>query len=115
MFSNNFSRSEFKCKCGNCNFDTVDHELITVLEDARKHFGKAVKINSACRCAAHNKAVGGKSKSKHLYGIAADIAVKDTTPLQVYSYLANKYSDKYGLGSYNTFTHIDVRQTKARW
>jgi zinc D-Ala-D-Ala carboxypeptidase len=46
-----------------------------VLEPIRKHFGKPVKINSAYRCPALNKAVGGASNSQHVVGSAADIEV----------------------------------------
>ena len=27
----------------------------------------------------------------------------------------DKYPDKYGIGMYSSFTHIDTRRTKARW
>lgn len=109
-----FTRQEFKCKCG-CGFDAVDKELLDVLTDVRKHFRKPVNINCACRCSEHNAEVGGKPKSQHLFGKAADIVVKNTDPHKVYSYLYDKYPNKYGIGSYNTFTHIDVRKQKARW
>ncbi len=46
-----------------------------VLEPIREHFGKPVTINSAFRCTALNKAVGGVSNSSHLYGEAADIEI----------------------------------------
>jgi len=89
--------------------------LIGVLEDIRSHFDAPVSINSACRCDQHNKNVGGASGSKHRLGIAADIVVKNVEPENVAAYIDQMYGDRYGLGRYNTFTHIDVRQTKARW
>ena len=114
MITENFSRDEFAFKCG-CGFDAVDIELVNVLEIVRKRFNKPVKINSACRCAKHNKKVGGSENSKHRLGIAADIVVSDTKPSDVYSFLCGYAPNKYGIGSYETFTHIDVRQDKARW
>lgn len=113
--SKHFNREEFKCKCGNCNFDTVDYELVRVLESIREYFDSPVTINSACRCARHNANVGGVPKSKHLYGIAADIVVKHTIPAYIQEYLKATCPEKYGIGCYNDFTHIDVRQKKARW
>ncbi len=110
-----FNRDEFKCKCEKCNFDTVDHELIVVLETMRYYFNKPIIINSACRCARHNANEGGGTNSKHLYGLAADIIVKSIMPKDVQEYLINTYPDKYGIGVYNSFTHIDVRAKKARW
>lgn len=109
-----FNRSEFACKCG-CGMDAVDTELLAVLTRLREHFGKPITINSANRCAARNKAVGGSDKSQHLLSKAADIAVKDVKSRQVFDLLGRWYPDKFGLGSYATFTHIDVRAIKARW
>ena len=114
--SKHFDRSEFQCKCFNeCGKDTVDAELITVLEDVREHFNQPVRINSAYRCSVSNKRVNGSENSQHLNGKAADITVDNITPLGVLSYLTSKYPNKYGIGRYQSFTHIDVRSTKARW
>jgi len=48
-------------------------------------------------------------------GIAADIAIKDVEPSEVQSKFNQWYPKLYGMGSYNTFTHIDTRTKKARW
>ena len=37
----NFSRNEFKCKC-ECGFDTVDYELVTILQDSVEYFEKNI-------------------------------------------------------------------------
>ena len=112
--SKHFSRYEFACKCG-CGYDTVDAELITVLEDVRAYYDRPVTINSGCRCEKHNGNIGGGKKSQHLTGRAADIRVKGIDPAVVYRYLELKYIGKYGIGGYREFTHIDTRRKKARW
>lgn len=112
--SEHFSRSEFACK-DDCGFDVVDIELVTILEAVRQHFQAAVKINSACRCAKHNAAMGGSPKSQHLLGKAADIVVSGVHPDEVHDYLNSLYPYNYGLGRYKTFTHFDVRDIKSRW
>ena len=109
-----FKRSEFACKCF-CGFDAVDTELLRVLEDVREHFNAPVTINSGNRCKMHNASIGGAEKSNHVNGIAADIRVEGVEPDAVAYYLNTKYFDKYGLGIYSSWTHIDVRQDKARW
>ena len=114
MVSKHFSREEFACKCG-CGFSTVDVELLKVLEVVREHFRKEITITSACRCELHNKSVKGKIGSYHLRGIACDIRVKGIPPSEIAIFLDNLYPDKYGIGRYNTFTHIDVRDYKGRW
>lgn len=64
-------------KISNVADDTVRHNLQvltdTVLDPARRAFGKAIRVNSGYRCAELNKVVGGSAKSQHLTGCAADI------------------------------------------
>lgn len=122
--SAHFSRHEFACKCG-CGYDTADAELVQVLEWLRAHCNElrgnpvdapvTIVINSACRCPAHNEAEGGAKGSQHLRARAADIVVKGFTPHEVYDILNKQYPTQYGLGRYDTFTHIDTRQGPARW
>ncbi len=112
MLDTHFERAEFACKC-NCGFDTVDAELLAVLEDVRKHFGKPITVTSGCRCVHHNKAVGGAKQSQHLRGRAADFMVEDTTTEEVYDYL-DPFCEG-GLNCYETFVHVDTRNYKARW
>ncbi|MCP5006600.1 MAG: DUF882 domain-containing protein [Planctomycetes bacterium] len=114
MLHKHFSRTEFECPDG-CGFDPVDKELLWVLIDLRQSFGRPITINSGCRCPKHNAAVGGGTKSQHLLGKAADIVIRGVAPELVSNYLEERYPDKYGIGRYETFTHIDVREMKARW
>ena len=51
----------------------------------------------------------------HIKGMACDIIVKDITNERVQDYLLEKYPNSKGIGSYDNFTHVDVRPTKARW
>lgn len=112
--SKDFSRWEFACKCG-CGFDDVSPELIEVLQALRDWWQRPIKINSACRCVEYNESVGGSEKSQHLLGTAADIVIQGVPAESVQRTLLLRYKDKYGIGSYDSFTHIDVRPTKARW
>ena len=109
-----FDIREFSCKCG-CGVTKPCSELFAVLELVRVHFNKPVTINSSYRCEKHNAEVGGAKNSKHKLGIAADIVVKGVEPKLVYQFIDATFPNSYGLGSYNSFTHIDVRPIKARW
>lgn len=123
--SEHFNREEFACKGEFCDchgaFNTVDSELLRILEVIRSHFDRPITINSACRCLGHNRAVGGAMPdsggfggSQHLYGRAADIVVDGIDPKLVYE-LADQMLVG-GLGAYDTFTHIDTRTNQqARW
>lgn len=130
--SKNFYRSESACKCG-CGFAVVDLELNSILEDLRAYFDNTslaygIEITSGCRCFYHNEKIqrekpgykNWSSKSYHMKGMANDIKVwakwgeKQLNPNAIYNYLNSKYSNKYGLGKYKTFTHIDVGPFR-RW
>ena len=114
FLSENFKESEFKCKgTGTLPKEGIDPALVALLEKIRKHFDAPVLITSGYRSPSHNEAVGGAKGSYHVKGMAADIRVGGTPPSKVYNYINTFH--KGGLGRYKTFTHIDVRNEKARW
>lgn len=111
---NGFGRYEFACHCG-CGFDTVDGELLTLLEDLKAHFDNSVvRINSGCRCTDYNRFIGGVEGSQHQLGRAADIVVDGHSHSEVYGYLTSMYIGRYGFGRYSTFVHVDTR-SKGVW
>jgi uncharacterized protein YcbK (DUF882 family) len=112
--SKNFKVKEFACTDGSDPI-FIDPDLVTVLQKIRSHFGKSVKITSAYRTPGKNKACGGTTYSQHLYGKAADIKISGVSPQKVAAYAETLLVNKGGIGIYSTFTHIDVRATKARW
>lgn len=112
--STNFRVREFACLDGSDPI-FIDTELVTILQKIRTHFGKAVTITSAYRTPPRNKSVGGTAYSMHLYGMAADIKIGGISPKKVGEYAEKLLPDRGGIGIYDTFTHIDVRATKARW
>lgn len=108
-----FSREEFECKCG-CGMATVDAELLFILDDIRINLVSPVHITSGHRCRTHNKSVGGAKDSYHVQGRAADIKVSGFEPKDVYNYLCEKHKTKYGFLCYETFVHVDSRETPYR-
>jgi len=110
--SENFNRSEFACKCG-CGTDTIDAELIRILQDVRDKFGP-IKITSGVRCEEYNRKVGGVKTSQHLKGRAADIVPLDCDLPAVWNFINANFPDT-GLGLYSDFIHVDSRGSKARW
>ncbi len=127
--STNLSRHEFACNCG-CGFDTVDITLVPALQFVVEHFAYKMKkqirirINSGCRCAAWNEEVGGSDGSKHMEARAADFVLyyineygrEVTIPAyKVAQFLDSQFPTTYGIGTYDTFTHLDTRAKKARW
>ena len=119
--TNNFNLDEFKCKCG-CEMTRDVIENIFKLSDelqVLRDLNNAIHINSAYRCKKHNSSIGSKDTSQHVLGKAADITIKDMSPSEVVDAIENSISEKKvkfgGLGRYNTFTHVDIRDNKARW
>lgn len=120
--SKNLSDHEFRCKCQirapwlpTCKEVKVPDALIEVIQDVRDHFGAPVTIHSGHRCEPYNTHVKGANHSQHILAIAGDITVEGITPNDVQRYLLSKYRGRYGIGRYNTFTHVDVRDYMARW
>lgn len=112
--SKNFRVREFRCQDGS-DVVFIESDLVDILQRIRDHFGKAVTITSAFRTASHNKKVGGATYSQHLYGTAADIKVSGVAANVVADFLETLMPNTGGIGRYSTFTHVDVRKTKARW
>lgn len=112
--SKNFKVKEFACSDGSDPV-FIAAELVEVLQKIRTHFGKSVTITSAYRTPSKNKAVGGTKYSQHLYGMAADIKVSGVSPKKVAAYAEKLLPDSGGIGTYSTFTHVDVRASKSRW
>jgi uncharacterized protein YcbK (DUF882 family) len=123
--TSNFSKSEFECKSGEeMPLDVLENvKLLAIqLQKIREYAGKPIRINSAYRSESHNKAIGGVKTSQHILGKAADITIDTFTPDEVVSIIENMLTNEMlggfyigGLGSYNTFTHVDIRENKARW
>lgn len=113
--SDNFYRSEFACRCG-CGYAEPNPELVEILEKARNYFfGRPMIITSGCRCERWNKMVCGKPESYHLSGDAADHFIMGVLNRDLQRYYLDKYEGRYGVGCYVGFTHIDVRESAARW
>lgn len=110
----NFNQKEFACKCG-CGFANPAPELVMRLEKFRELCGnQPVIINSACRCVKHNNTVKGSKTSQHLHGMAADVRKFSNMTIDEMAKKAEEAGFR-GIGKYNTFVHVDVRKTPARW
>ena len=120
--TNNFSKAEFDCKCG-CEMPKEVliniQKLANQLQILRNKVGVSVKINSAYRCIKHNKSIGGVSNSQHVLGKAADVVINGFKAAKTFDLISDLINDgdmlQGGLGAYNSFTHYDIRKTKARW
>ena len=77
------------------------------LEYLRAIVGKPLRINSAFRSPAVNRAVGGSRTSFHLSGCAADISIRNLSTDEretLYRAIANSYPAEFI--KYDTFVHV---------
>jgi uncharacterized protein YcbK (DUF882 family) len=120
--SENFRLQEFDSSCGREMPLEVQKNVIQLgqnLQVLRDYLGASITINSGYRSPERNKKIKGATRSQHLLGTAADIVVKGHTPKQVADDIELLISQgkmrEGGLKAYGTFTHYDIRGTKARW
>ena len=117
----NFSMDEFECKCGCVMPEFVKknvQELAENLQVLRNHVGR-LNLTNAYRCKYHNADVGGAVNSQHPKGKAADIKSRDINPKDMAAIVDDLMKCESfklgGVGIYNTFTHVYIRGTRARW
>ena len=113
----NFSRKEFGCKCG-CGKDDISPRLAEMCQTIRDAVGVPVRVNSGCRCAAHNAKVGGAPDSYHTQGKAADLSCslgsrKLAETIQAL-YVAGKLDGLEYCLRYPTFVHIDIGKKRKQ-
>ena len=91
----------------------VSNELISMLDVARKKYGKSMAINSGYRTIEHNKSVGGAPASSHLKGLAVDIACTTSSDrFKLEGILREVGFTRIGMGS--TFIHVDIDKEKTQ-
>jgi hypothetical protein len=86
----------------------INEEALDRLQVLRDRLGKPLIIRSAYRSAAHNRAVGGSPRSKHMDGAAFDIAMANHDPVAFEA--AAREAGFLGFGFYprSGFMHIDL-------
>lgn len=95
--------ARFACPC--CGMVNVTDRFVAAFLALERAWGR-LGINSACRCAKHNKEIGGALDSRHLFGEAVDLSC----PLQKRDALraAALQAGFLGFGLGETFLHCDI-------
>lgn len=113
MLTMNFSVDEMACPCcGKAEMVTAFMERLQALRDK---LNKPLAITSGYRCLKHNTAIKGAAESKHLDGIACDIAVVNGADRHELVKAAFELGFT-GVGIAKTFVHLDIRDgIKTIW
>ena len=108
-----FVPDEFFCPCGECgkSFEDMDFDFLLLLDKARNRADTRFNVNSSIRCEQHNEAVGGRSGSAHVMGLAVDIHCTSSRARFKILEAATKVGfHRIGVG--RTFIHLDQDETK---
>ena len=108
----NFNFIEFRCHCGECEFDGrhINMEFLKKLQIVRAWYALPMFPSSGSRCPKHNTAVGGVPNSQHLLAQgcrAADFPIKASRQRATLAKLALNAGLSVGLSE--SFIHMDSR------
>ena len=110
FLTKNFTFNEFKCPLtGECE---MDHSFIYKLQKMRTMYGKPIYISSGYRSLEHNIAIGGAEKSLHMFGMAADLKVKNSQERYQLVRFAI-WCGFNGIGVYDHHVHVDTRDKES--
>lgn len=111
----NFQVKEFACFDGS-DVVVVHPYIPQICQIVRNKFNMPFSPNSAYRTITHNKAVGGATRSSHMYGRAVDIPAQNgVTPKQLYDYVDKLFGNWGEVGIYNWGIHVGIQDTKNRF
>lgn len=85
--------------------DNLKALCVHVLQPVRDALGP-VTVTSGYRCPELNKAVGGSSKSQHMYGMAADIQVARYRPIEVCEWIRDNVDFDQVIHEYGGWCHV---------
>lgn len=105
-----FSDKELACRCG-CNQLKLNPIFDSKLLQLRNNLNEPMQVNSCCRCATHNKKVGGASKSFHLLEngtCAIDIKRSEYNSYNV-KLVLEAWELGFSIGVHPSFFHFDIR------
>lgn len=110
-----FNLSEFRCHCCGRVLEVQALELAQRLEPVRADFGPIV-ITSGYRCPHENERVSGRPGSQHLFGLAADIEVRnDSDRFALVRALLEHNFTRLGIGAGHVHADIGTPSNPVIW
>ena len=115
--SEDFHLREFKCRCrsSRCHMTLVHPRLVESLQTLRATLARPLMVLCGYRCVSYNRIVGGRPRSFHTRGMAADVLCQQLEQLQELAQAAEQLPAIGGIGEYPVrgFVHLDVRERDA--
>jgi len=107
----NFSPAEIACR--GTGQIKLHPEALDRLQALRDRLGKPLILRSAYRSPAHNKAVKGAPRSKHMEGTAFDIAMSNHDPVAFEAAARDVGFLGFGFYPRSGFIHIDLGPARS--
>lgn len=108
-----FSYDEFDSPDEQGSGKNMDYDLLTMIDEARRIYGKPMRVTSGYRTENHNRKVGGVDSSSHLKGLAIDVAcVRSNDRFEMLAALIEVGFNRIGVAS--TFIHVDIDKNKSQ-
>jgi zinc D-Ala-D-Ala carboxypeptidase len=106
-----FKPEEFAKSIPSCRIDDLHHQLLKMLDEARKKAFIPFIINSAYRTREYEISKGRTGYSSHCKGLAVDIKCNDSIDrfLMIKALIDTGFRR---IGIYETFIHVDIDYTK---
>ena len=111
QLTEHFSKKEFDCKCG-CETGPINMVLVDKVEQARREYGRPMRINSGIRCLHHNRSIGSSDTSSHIKCLAADVSCVGMEERHKLLSIFLKYFQRVGV--HKEFLHVDVDSDKPK-
>lgn len=99
--------------CPHCGAMQMDAKFISQLTTVQFGMQEDLIITSGYRCPTHNAAIGGAPDSRHILGLAVDIAM-DNGPKRWLLIKLAMMNGMNGIGIGRTFVHLDGRPESQR-
>lgn len=111
-----FTVGEFRCNCKKCDNKgfpvRINAKLLNALETMRKDLNKPIIVTSGLRCKNYNAEVKGNMYSKHLRGMACDVAIEGVNPKVIHDYWKEH---KLGYSYYGTTKMGNACHVQIGW
>ncbi|MDH4120440.1 MAG: D-Ala-D-Ala carboxypeptidase family metallohydrolase [Deltaproteobacteria bacterium] len=111
--SNDFTLGAFHCPCGDktCTHTLVHPRLVLALQTLRMMLGRPLALAAGFHCKPWHRLAGGRPRSYHTRGMAADIRCGSLEEVAELAGAAQQVRQIGGVGRYpaRLTVHLDVR------
>ena len=83
---------------------------MSILDEARAHFGKPAHVVSGLRCLQWNAHEGGVANSQHMHGEAIDLRIDGVSAESLRQFVSTQPGHRYSYCINSTNVHFDINK-----